>query len=303
MMWRCLSLLLVATLAGCAGESEQPALAEDEAPPGVMRGVVVDPSIQPVADAVVRLSPGGFENTTDVTGNFEFGDLDPGTYTLSISHPLFLNETVVASVREGPNPVVRVVLDVNSEALAYFSAYHFQGFVECAVFPINWCAQINIASIILCEGYGLCLGNVTNDRSLALHWLDGVPDFLQTEMVWDASNSLGENFLFVVGAATEEEIASGFVAALNRTRGPSPLMMQLHAEELQEHSIGGERALLTQLHPSPQEEIPGGCVFWNPCGPSVHLLQDYEYFTHLFFGYEPPEDWLFAVDGAPPGPP
>lgn len=298
-------MLATVSMAGCADSADNAVdgTNDDIAAPGVLRGVVVDDAIQPIEGATVVVAPGGAQNTTNAGGEFEFPDLEPGTYTLTVSRKGYLDETVVAPVTEGPNPIVKVILPVDSDALAYVNAYVFQGFVECAAFPFNWCAQVNIASLILCEGYGLCVGNITTDRSLAFQWLDGVPDFLQTEMVWEASNSLGENFLFVVGGGTREELAGGFVSALNTTRGPSPLMMQLDGDTLEEHSIGGERALMTQLHPSPQEEIPGGCVQWNPCGPSFHLMQDYEYFTHTFFGYEPPEDWLFAEDGAPPGPP
>lgn len=296
-------MLVLLALAGCASDEKEAIDADDGTPPvGVLAGVVLDPAINPLPGAEVRVGGDERVNITDEDGRFAFPDMEPGTYTVTASLDGYLETQVVASISETTTPVVKVVLPVDSEALAYFTPYHFQGFVECAAFPFNWCAQVNIASIILCEGYGTCLGNVTTDRSLALHWLDGVPDFLQTEMVWEASNSLGENFLFVIGGGTREELAGGFVSALNTTRGPSPLMLQLDNETLAEHSIGGERALMTQLHPSPQEEIPGGCVQWNPCGPSFHLMQDYEYFTHTFFGYRPPSDWRFADGDNPPGP-
>lgn len=296
-------ILLLAALAGCADGPTEPELDQDEAPPGVLRGVVLDPSIQPLAGAHVLVMPGAFENTTDAAGRFEFAGLDPGTYTLRVSRAGFLNETLVAGVREGPNPVVKVILPVDSDAVAYYSEYHFRGFVECAVYPINWCAQVNIATgIVLCQ-YGLCLGNVTADRSLALHWLDGIPDFLQTEMIWESTQAFGDEFFYVVGGATKEELASGFAPAFNRTRGPSALMMTLSGELLAEERIGAERALLTQVHPNPHTKIPGGCVVYNPCGFSLHLLQDYEVFTHTFHGYQPPAGWRFSEAGSPPGPP
>jgi hypothetical protein len=294
-------LLLCICLAGC---SDSVGAAQDEvaevAPIGSLPGVVVDIAIQPIAGATVVANPGGQTVTTDAVGAFRFDDLEPGTYALTASKAGFLNTTVVASVlADRPSPVAKMVLDHDPEAVAYVTALYYQGFVECAAFPFNWCGQANIASLILCEAYGACLGNITTDRSLAFHWLDRVPDFLQTEMVWEANNDLGENFLFVIGGMTREELAAGTGAALNTTRGPSPLMLQLDGPTLEEHSIGGERSLMTQLHPSPQEEIPGGCVVWNPCGPSFHAMQDYEYFTHAFYGYEPPEDWRFADAGSP----
>ena len=297
------ALMLVATaLAGCS-DAEAPAALEREAlAPGALRGVVVDVAIQPVEGVTVRAEPGGATVTTDDAGEFAFLDLAPGTYTLTASREGFLDSVVVATVLEDRGtPVVKVVLDRNPEAARYVSAFHFQGYFECGVFPVS-CTNANIITwIVLCSA-GVCLGNVTSDRSLFLQWIDGVPSHLQTELVWDSTQPLGDSLGFGIGGATEEQLSTGMATTHNYTFGPSPLMLTIQDPELAESGIGADRALLTQVVSAPSEEVPGGCVVYDPCGPGVQLMQPFETFTHAFYGFGPEPGWRFSEHGHPPTP-
>lgn len=301
MAWKSALLLAFVSLAGCADAAEPAALLEDEAPPGVLRGVVVDPAIRPLADADVLVMPGAHSNRTDATGTFQFDDLEPGTYTITVSLQGYLNETVVAGVTEGSNPVVKVILPVDTEAVAYVTEYLFQGMFECGVFPVA-CSYVNIITWVMLCGVGACVGNVTNDSALFLQWIDGVPSFLQTELVWDSTQPLGDNLGFGIGSSTEEQLQQGQADTHNYSVGPSPIMLTLQDPDLAASGIGADRALLTQVLSAPSREIPGGCVWWNPCGPGVQVLQDFETFTHTFYGFEPEPGWRFSEHGSPQPP-
>lgn len=295
MVWKCVLLLAFVSLAGCADTSAPPVLAEGEAPPGVLRGVVVDPAIRPLAGAEVLVIPGGHTNLTDATGTFEFPDLDPGTYTLTVSLQGYLNETVVAGVTAGTNPIVKVILPVDTEAVAYVSEYLFQGYFECGggIDDIT-CSNVNIITWII-----LGIGNVTADRSLFLQWIDRPPTALQTELVWQSTQALGDRLGFAVGGATEEQLSTGMATTHNYTFGESPLMLTIPQPELGESGIGSDRALLTQVVPAPYQDVPGGCVFYNPCGPGLQLMQPFETFTHAFYGFAPEPGWRFSEHGSP----
>lgn len=132
-----LALLVAASLAGCSDGS--PSEPGDDAPglkvtdtTGGIRGIVVDPSIVPVAGASVQLS-GGATTTSDEAGLFNFTDLAPGDYFLSVSKLGFLSvqqsATVVAGVSDPP--VVKVLLERLTSAQPYVDFYKLDGFYEC----------------------------------------------------------------------------------------------------------------------------------------------------------------------------
>lgn len=291
MRWMVLALV-VPLLAGC---SDEPVEAQAEAVvQGTLEGVVVDATVTPIEGALVVVQPGGQEATTDADGRFVFDALEPGTYALTASKDGFLSTTAVASVlADRESPVARLALDANPEAAKYASTYQFQGYFECGggIDDIT-CSNVNIVTWII-----LGLGNVTSDRSLWLQWIGGPPTALQTELVWDSTQPLGDRLGFAVGGATEEQLATGMATTHNYTFGASSLMLRIPQPELAESGIGVDRALLTQVVPAPYQDVPGGCVVYDPCGPGLQLLQPFETFTNAFYGYAPPVDWRFVDDG------
>lgn len=283
-------------LAGCASGDTPTDEATQEVPVGELHGVVVDETIQPLPGATVVVVSTGDETTTDRNGSFVFRGLEPGTYTLTASHEDYLDTTVVAAVlEEGRSPVVKIVLPFDTEQMSYVVPYTFNGFFECGgVIDDLTCSNINIITWII-----LGIGNVTNDRSVFLQWIDGTPTALQTELVWESTQPLGENLGFGVGGATEEQLSTGMATTYNLTFGPSPIMLTIPQPELGESGIGADRALLTQVVPAPWQEIPGGCVVYDPCGPGLQLMQEFETFTHAFYGFEPEPGWRFSEHGTP----
>lgn len=131
-------VLLLVTLAGCADE---PAPETEEGPKldvtddtGGIRGVVIDQAILPVAGATVRITSAELETTTDEEGLFTFEGLDPGTYFLDVSKPLYsraqTSVDVVAGVAE-PD-LVKVHITKLIDGTPYVETHQFEGFYECA---------------------------------------------------------------------------------------------------------------------------------------------------------------------------
>lgn len=298
-----MAVLVVAALAfaGCAQDRDQTEEATEgpQVEVGELHGVVVDDTIQPLAGATVTAGPGDLQATTDRNGSFVFRDLDPGTYTLTATLDGYLESTVVGSVlRDRASPVVKIILPIDTEQLAFVSPYTFKGLFECGggIDDIT-CSNVNIITWVV-----LGLGNVTNDRSLFLQWIDGPPTYLQTELVWESTQPLGDSLGFAVGGATEEQLSTGMATTHNYTFGPSPLVLTIPQPELNDSGIGVDRALLTQVVPAPWQDIPGGCVIYDPCGPGVQAMQPFETFTHAFYGFKPEDGWQFSIDGTPSPP-
>lgn len=296
-----LAMLLVALLAGCS-DGGAPAAVAVQAAVGDLPGVVVDATIQPIAGARIVAMPGGRETTTDSGGQFILAGLEPGSYTLTATADGFLPATLVATVlADRPTAVAKLVLDRDLDAVAYALAYKFDGFFECGLWPEE-CSNVNIVTWIVLCSYGVCLGNVSSDRSLFLQWIDGLPDFLQTELVWQSTQPLGDQLAFGIGGATEEQLSTGMATTYNHTHGTSPLMLTIQGEQLVESQIGVDRALLTQVLAGRAADVPADCPVYGTCGPGIQLMQQFQTFTHAFYGFTPAPGWRFSADG-PPIPP
>lgn len=298
-------LALALLLAGC---SEAPAASVDSAADptlGTIRGVVVDIAIRPIAAVDVTLLPGGSNAATDDAGAFSFTGLEPGSYALTLRREGYVDQSLTVEVVAGAEPeLVRVVLEFLPSDTRHAQTYKFEGYYECGVWPTNGCANVNIVTgIMLCETPVPCF-NVTSDRSIFLQWVEPGMVYLQAELVWESTLAgLGDALEFSIGGANRQELAQGVAPAYNYTDGPSPLMLSVDHATLNESGIGMERALLVQVGSGAMRVTPGGCVVADPCGPGVHLQQAFTNFTTTFYGYLPPEGWLFAVDGEVPPPP
>jgi hypothetical protein len=99
----------------------------------------------------------------------------------------------------------------------------------------------------------------------------------------------------------------------NWTLGPAgdPLEISLFAfgrsdlDFYNESTVDGAQKPVTghECNEWPDQGIlfgPHTCM--RATGPGVILNQKVDVYTHVFYGYQPPADWRFVVDGAPPPP-
>lgn len=324
-----LLVLAFATLAGCS-QPEMPAAGADailHEGEGTLRGVVVDDAVRPVAQAAIRLTGSGAERntTTGDDGQFLFVGLAPGTYLVEASKTYYgahQQAVVVEAGIETPE-IVKFQLVFEPGSLPFATVYKYDGMHECGLNVVRVCSNVNIATwIVLCANTGLCMGNVTSDRSLFFQYIDGAPTFLQAELVWTATLPGGEALTLLVGGGTQEELRAGVsLPAYNLTSGPSPLVARVSNHEgpsawcrnvpdppcgeraLEESGIGVTRALLGQVDAGPALKADALCGSVDPCGVGHATQQKFSLYTSVFYGYEPPADWLFSDEGLLPPPP
>jgi len=317
-------------LAGCAGTtgSTSSAGGDSVAPgQGVLAGIVVDDAIRPIAEAAVNVTgPGGaFNATTDAGGTFRIGDLEPGAYLVRVTKEYYSPHEQAVVVQTGVDDpeLVRFQLVFEASSVPFATVYKYEGFHECGLNFIRVCSNVNIATwIVVCGSTNgaVCLGNVTGDRSLFFVVIDGIPSFLQAELVWEPTLDAGRALSFVIGGGNESELNSGFASGYNYTSGESPLMLRITNHEgenswcyqnvddcevpetLNYTRIGTERALLGQVDAGDTQEV-GGCGVISPCSVGASVQQSFTMYTTVFYGYEPPDEWRFTTDGQPPPPP
>lgn len=138
------ALLAASLLGGCSAPDRQDAAAEDAfddlglqatATTGLVRGVVVDERIVPIADATVTLTGTDTNRsmTTDDQGRFAFTGLVPGTYFVQATS--FVHEaaqtsvTVVAGDSDPPATSLQLVRRFTQDP--YVQTWSFDGFIQC----------------------------------------------------------------------------------------------------------------------------------------------------------------------------
>jgi hypothetical protein len=310
------ALLLSALLAGCAssgGKSASAATADfgalDLAPTattGVIRGIVVDSAIHPLANATVTILSVSRSTATNAQGAFGFSGLDPGSYFLRVSKAGFNETQVAADVAAGvaEPPVVKVLLTANPATAPYVEALHFQGF-------LTFGASIGITSVgTTING---ALSDTLNDHSIWTVSFTQVPSWSQGELVWEQTQPAGGMLIWemVVGGSNDhkghrETSASPALAYWNTT------VLQAEADNVTAHGIayrffGGPHPALAPgggaIPPADQCPTVDTPVEGprNPCafGYGLTTEQRADAYVHNFYNFAPPEGWRFTKDGDP----
>ncbi len=184
------SLLLAATLAGCADDaSEQPAGMQlgdgstvhlDDVKTrdgyGAVSGVVVDEAIRPIEGAVITYS-GGPEVISGPDGRFVLNDLSPGLLVLSAQADGHEASQASATIVEGEVAIVKIMLMTDRSPQPYHTTYKFDAFVDGSVGLANW-------------GVDLFAGDIVPTCQCAFNFsVDQAPAGFVLEAVWEDSIS------------------------------------------------------------------------------------------------------------------
>ena len=296
-----LTFVLVAGCAGAAGSvpdqtGSDPAFAS-------IHGIVVDDAIRPLAGVRVELD-GAANTTSDAEGAFAFAAVPPGVHVVRATKVGFADTVAQAVVRAGEQgPLLKLVLVADLSTLAYAETQAIEGYVECGMYGASFryatCGTANVASLIACSTFNVCMGNVTQDRYIVVQSFARQPDFLVAEVVWTPTQSLGEKLQVYIGAATAEDLAAASTNDYNGTIGPSPLYVTMNKTMLVDSGLGHDAMFLSQTFAAPSLKP---CDF-GACGVGLVVQQRFTYYLTSFFGYEPTKEWRFVADGAPPLPP
>lgn len=298
--------LVAAVLAGCSGGAGEKAQADDlpalqaTATTGVIRGVVVDDAIRPLANATVQArGPGGGNHTlqTDKDGFFGFTGLEPGTWFVTARKPAHQDAQQSLEVTAGvaDPPAVKLLLAVIPGQQPFVTESKVEAFVQCIVPGANLCA---IANLYPCAVAGYCQP-VVDDTSYVLYYdplvsLQRAPDWFQTEVVWESTQSLSPD-LAVLASAHEPDDGAGRDERQKAARGPSSLVLAWDGKEAGEWDMGTKKGVSYEIFGHMEQTSAVGSL-------GVVLNQRVTFFLHAFYGYQPPDGWTFSADGTVPPP-
>lgn len=305
-------------LSGCTGGGDPPSDADfsglglqPTADTGILRGVVVDDAIRPLAGAgVAARGPGDARRdaTTTAEGLFGFDGLVPGGWFLTVSKPGYATAQASADVvaGEAEPPITKVLLQADPSSLPYLEAYTFDGFLECGV-------TTPAVGVALCLAPNLVLGtNVTTDKTQVTYPVgDRHPLWAQTEMVWESTQAAGGEMALMYSYTADCGLYCD-----HEVDGTSPLLLQANATMVDTILANMTGFYVRVFNSDLDETDPGldavctpvpdpvlGATWCLANGVGATVEQRFAHYTHLFYGYAPPPEWRFTSGEPVPSPP
>lgn len=332
-------LLLATAIAGCSGsnttaqagrsstDSIENAVSEVtvHATPttGVIRGVVVDAAIRPLSKVTLTVATREKTLTTNSTasGAFGFQGLQPGTYLVKAHKVSFQDQQVSVEVVAGVSEprATKIQLSDDPKGRPYYDAMVFKGFIECsATSPavgVALCSVPNIGpaivAILTCNG-PLVPGtppppctqpsNITADAFAVRYYPVQTPQWMQSELVWSSTQSLGAELSL---AYSYTPGACGGFYCDHGAKGTSPVLVSVNATQVpvvlnqgSNNTNAFVRVFNTDSSATRPPCVNGVC----PRGFGVTVEQEFDIYSHFFYGYQPPEGWRFTANSDPPAP-
>lgn len=327
-MWAPLMVLAV-VLAGCldgAGtqDDDYDDIFEDvevDQDKGIIRGVVFDETISPVAGASVEVMDTETTATTGAEGAFLIEDLAPGNYFLRVSKGGFesvqTSTEVVAGLKSPP--VLKVQLPRLPGSEPFVIPLSYDAFISCGfkTFNIVWNA-------FYCDPTGQ-LGMEENDDSVRAFDIGRTdqPAYYQSEIDWEAAQLLSTGLVTIQCMGDDAGCCSGVGSdRLCNVRGEAPLVCRIAADTPSEEVPGGGNNFTTIREGAgfdgrfavglfsncavcfpPETPVcvaPGGIAVVCPgMGFGLSIDQEVQMYVHVFYNFSPDEGWLFLMDGPP----
>lgn len=307
------ALFVVSVLAGCSGGGTGAPPAETSfddlggsvsATTGLIRGVVVDERILPVADATVDLSGAADapNQTTDDQGRFLFSGLQPGTYFLAVSSPLHKAQQTSVDVEAGvaEPKVVRVLVERLFKQDPFSVQVVREGFFQCSQAGAGLYASSNCVY----DPYRWAFGpegsptqpvdNVTQQNR---EWHSDVGPGWQAlvfEMEWTpTSQGTSANMGIVVSTYKPERDGAHHFAQFT---GGTPMRGQI--------DVGVQHESAADVEPTtiPPEGMTDMSYFVSVARdgatPGLAVNQQFKLYLTMFHYGKPPEGWSI-VNGDP----
>lgn len=304
--WLVLLVLGAIAFAGCSDkkiDEEDPGdglIVTDDT--GVIRGVVVDPAIRPLAGAAVTVADADGvvkEEVTGAEGTFGFDGLAEGTYTVRATKLGYNGAPQAVDVTAGVErpPAVRMILEVDPETTPYYTEYVFDGFIECGF-------TSPAVGVALC---GVVDDETLNEDSQVRYPFDRTPTWIQSELSWQSTQAAGGELALMYSYLHAD--CDPFYCD-HDIRGPSPLVLKANETVAQTLDENETELYIRVFTDDVDDTASPVCTPPTPAtnevcpqGSGVTFQQSFRIVTHVFYGYEPPEDWTFGQAREVPPPP
>jgi hypothetical protein len=258
---------------------------------GIIRGIVVDQAIRPLAGVTVRIAANNQTSSTTAGGSFGFQGLAPGLYFITASKPGFASVQQSTEVVAGVNdpPPMRIQIQALPGTQPYHDLAKFRGYMS------NSEILVTPAGDVRNSGSTSLLGNNGTFSQLVAYAPE--PTWQQSVMVWSPKQAATKNLRLdeCIAAKASSSGCSSPVAFSNSTVGPSPLIASADAKMMA--ALAGNKTLFDYRIVWAAGSVTGAAV---DLGYSFD--QDFSLITVHTYNYVPPTAYRFDKDGEPVDP-
>ncbi len=290
-----LTLLMLAavTLSGCSESDPAPADEDDfqdfdddleaTSSTGIIRGVIVDAAITPIADATVTIKSLGLSTTSSDQGLFGFADLEPGTYFLEATKAAHTKVQASVPVEAGvaKPDIVRMQIEKIPGLEPMVEPLKFNGYLTCgaAVF----------ATSVGCTTFPIVASQI-GDQSVFYHAFDSEPQHVQAELVWESTQAAAGMFIWEITPGGNTHI--GY-----RETSYSPALAYLDNATIEANRDGimDDGGIALRFFGGPHELCTG--IYGFGCG--VTIDQSATVYMHNCYNLDVLEGWRYTSDGDP----
>jgi hypothetical protein len=310
MRWAILlsALLLSGTvLAGCSSGGNGPKPTEQQftdlglqatQTTGVIRGVVVDSAVRPIANVAISVTgPQAGNTTTNGDGLFGLDGLAPGTYFVHAHRAGYKDTQTSTDVAAGVAApgIVKLLLQVDNATRPYVSTYSFDGFIECSF-------------SLVAVGFAACSDAPgSNDKFSATYTLDRPAQWAQSEMTWESTQAVSPSLdvVYSIPPPANQTLYYNYA----EDRGASPLLLQANETLMASMGIGSAEDLIIRVFNEPIDGTrPPDPVHGDDCldrpqlggcatGAGATVQQSFTIITNVFYGIVPDPAWRYVSDG------
>ncbi len=306
-------MLVAVALSGCADPA--PANAQEEPEKfqdvevaddkGVIRGVIIDTEIRPVADATIAIKNLGLETQSDEDGLFLFTDLEPGAYFLDVQKVGYGKVQSSTQVQAGVDKpeMLRIQVELNPSELPSAQTLYYEAFISCGFKTLNFVWDAGS-----CDPTGAA-GMRDRDNSMGVFdaGRPDAPSHFQSEVFWKANQPLSSGLVTIQCNRDNAGCTSGTGSdRICNIRGESPLICRVNNNVASE-DIGGGGNNFTTINDGNgwNQQFAIGlfsncgvqCVPGTVWGVGVAIDQEVAFYVTLFYNHIPEEDWEFIDEG------
>ncbi len=234
-VWVTVALASLA-LAGCAEDANEIAQKDEtfdefdlEATEdtGIIRGVVVDPAIVPIEGVTLTVVETGAQAISNENGAFGFTGLEPGAYFLTAEKAGFgaVQQSAIVEANVAQPPVIKILMEQDPSTAPFVEYSAFNGYVACSF-------TLGVLSLAACgvDGVDEQLGHVFLEE----HVFDRAPQWVQSEMVWENTQSAGDWM-----SVSWTDPGTNGQRRISAADGPSPLMTSWDRATFDEMNLTG----------------------------------------------------------------
>lgn len=302
-----LLILMMSAMAGCSDDATPDACCTDQPTqePCAIEGVVVDETITPIEGVMIVVQDTEARATSGPNGTYRIPCLEPGTYFLEASHPLYgpVQASFTVAADATPPPLLKIQLQRIISTEPYTAQIQLAGYVFCSS------STATVISEECGEGLGVPglgrVGGHPENRAQVDFFTDGsLLRSVVAELVWEPTLTVGSGVQegqVHAGLFTEHfcDPICRYDALVDDKRGPSPLILRDgDGEQGGPNYFAGDQNL-TQIKPTPETRF-SVFVWASDEQDGILFEQPYEVLVTLAYVLPLPEGWSVVAGDATP---